>query len=47
MTFTKLKISELKKSGWVKKLGIAGLLIFLIKGIVWIVIGLWIWFVAK
>jgi hypothetical protein len=33
----------MKKSGWMKKAGIAGFLFFLIKGLVWVGIGIWAW----
>ena len=43
-----IKSMKLKanKSFW-KKLGIIGFLFFLIKGLVWVGIGLFIWFQAK
>jgi len=47
MTLEKLKLSELKNSKWVKKFGLVGLIIFLLKGLVWIVVLLWMWHGAK
>jgi hypothetical protein len=32
-----------KKTTWLKKLGVAGFLFFLIKGLVWIGIAVWAW----
>ncbi len=32
-----------KKTAWLKKLGLAGFLFFLIKGLVWIGIAVWAW----
>jgi hypothetical protein len=31
------------KTGWIRKLGIAGFLFFLIKGLIWIGIAVWAW----
>lgn len=33
----------MNKSGFLKKAGIAGFLFFLVKGLIWVGIGVWAW----